>query len=448
LGKFVALTTGLLQIGGTTVLRTKQRRLLFIAALIVVLCVVLFLALREGPPLAVTADGRRIAIEKVTYGTHHSFTQGKWWARLLKPIRGKSWAAQHGCYETRITNDVPALMVWTRWEGLNRSNSVAVVAAILDKSGTESELVLNRWNAVPGSFDGDAQPAYVAWLFNNFPRHADKMRLRIYDRDKRYMPTQVVELAFSNPVRNRFPEWRGSELPVEVTTNGTVFILRSVQQVSNALWRFSFDSRPNGTNDPTWQVRGVTAASASGNILSTHSNLAIAVPALRSGFSTLNFHLRRALWPEEPVWRFAAEFYRTTDFQPNELWTLTNIAIPSRGAPFQLTTNLASHANQPLTFKLVSRPPAIPYPPSAIGHNVELHVIFEAAAHVFLVAAIDDQGKEVKTEVHLGAPPSIYAFGLAIPPGAQSLSLTFAIRKPTLVTFDVTELSLTRIGPR
>jgi hypothetical protein len=422
------------------VLRTKQQRLLFIAALIVVLCVVLFVALREGPPVAITADGRRIAIEKVTYGTHHRFTQGKWWARLLKPIRGKSWAAQRGCYETRITNDVPALMVWTRWDGLSPSNGVAVVAAILDKRGTESELVLNRWNAVPGSFDGGAQPAYVAWLFNNFPRRTDKIRLRIYDRDKRYMPTQVVELAFSNPVRNQFPEWHGSELPIQVTTNGTMFILSSVTQVSNALWRFSFVSRTNNTADPTWQVRGVTAASASGNIFNTHSNLAITVPALRSDFSTLNFHLRHALWPEEPVWRFTADFYHTADFQPHELLSLTNIGIPVRTVPYQLTTNLSPYANQALTLRLAGRQPATPS--SGMLRNADLYVTFEAAAHVFLLTAIDDRGTEVRTEVDGGAPPSIYSFGLAIPAGAQSLRLTFAVRKPVRVTFDVARRSL------
>ena len=415
-------------------LRTKRRRILFISALIVALGVVLFVGLPEGPPVAVADDGRRITIEKVTFGTHHSFTQGKWWVRLLKPILGRRWAAQRGGYQTRITNDVPALMVWTRWGGLHRSNSVAVTASMVDERGTESELVLNHWNAIPRSPGSNSQPAYVAWLFNNFPRRASKIRLRIYGYDKRYL--QLVELVFPNPMRNRFPEWRGSDLPIQVTTNSTVFTLRSVQQTSNALWLFSFSATTNGTVDPTWQVRGITASSASGNII----NLAMAAPTLRSEFSTLNFHHRHALWPEEPVWRFTADFCRTTDFQPNELWTLTNITIPSRGAPFQLTTNLPFHANQPLTLKLV-----IPPAPSAIQRDAALNVIFEAPAHIFLLAATDDQGKEVKTEVDVGAPPSIYSFGLAIPTGAQSINLTFAIRKPTVVTFDVAERSLTRV---
>ena len=409
----------------------------------------MFVLLSGGPPVAVAADGRRVTVEKVTFGTHHSFTLGRWWVRLLKPIRGKGWAAQRGSYETRITNDIPALMVWTRWEGLEHLKAgVAVEAAVVDEKGHESELVLNRWNAIPRTSGSNVPPAYVAWLFNNFPRRSQNIRLRIYDRDKRYLPTQAVQLAFSNPVRNRFPEWHGSELPVQVATNGTVFILNSVQKVTNALWRFSFAAQTNDKADPIWQVRGVTASSASGNIISTYSNLASAIPTLSSEFPTLNFHLRHALWPEEPAWRFTADFYHASDFQPDELLTLANVAIPPRGTRVQLATNLASHGNQSFIVKLVSVPPARPYPGLTMGDEARIHVTFDARAHVFLLAAIDDQGRQVETEFQTGAPPGIYAFGLAIPPDAQTLHLTFAIRKPTVVTFDVAERSLAWSGRR
>ena len=436
---------GFFKIGGTTVLRTKQRRLLFIAALIVVLCVVLFVALSEGPPTAVTADGRRVAIEKITFGTHHSFTQGKWWVRLLKPIRGKSWAAQRGCYETRVTNDVPALVVWTRWEGLHRLNARgAVEATLVDENGIESELVLNRWNALPGSLSGGPGPqdGYVAWLFSNFPRRAQRIRLRIYGRDNRYALTQAVEIAFSNPTRRRFRDWNGSELPVVITTNNTQFTLSSVEKTSNALWRLSFHVRTNGVIDPSWVVGGVTVSSASGNLLASRSNLAV------THTTNITFQLRGALWREEPVWRLATEFFRTTDFQANELWTLTNVAIPTRTLPFQFATNLISHGNRPVDLKLESIPssPPSPYRPRGIWRNANLYVRFEVPdEHLFLVEATDDQGRQIKSEVDPGAPRTIYLFGLAIPAGAQSINLTFAICRPTVVTFDVATGGFLRI---
>jgi len=439
---------GLLQIGGTTMLRTKQRRLLFIAALIVVLCVVLFVVLQEGPPVAVTADGRRIAIEKVTYGTHHSFAQGKWWVRVLKPIRGKSWAARRGGYEMRITNDVPALVVWTRWEGISKSNAVGLEATFLDDRGNESDLILYYWHASSVPHPADPRPygANVAWLASNYPRRSKALRLRIYDRDSRHALTQAVEIAFSNPTRRRFQNWNGSELPLVITTtNNTQFALDSVEKTSNALWRLSFNVRTNGVIDPSWVVGGVTVASASGNILGTRSNVSL------SAATNLSFELRGELWPEEPVWRFDTEFLRTADFQSRELWTLTNIAIPTRAQPFQLTTNLISHGNRPAELKLESIPlgPPSPYRPRGIWRNANLYVRLETPdQHLFLVDATDDQGRKIKSEVDPGAPRTVYLFGLAIPTGAQSINLTLAIRKPTVVTFLVAGRSLTRTGPR
>ena len=412
-------------------LRTKRRKVLFIAALIVVFGVVLFVVLSEGSSAAVTADGRRIAIEKITFGTRHSFTQGKWWVRLLKPIRGERWAVQRGYSDVRITNDVPALMVWTRWEGVHRLNAgVAVEATVLDETGIESELVLNRWNALPWSLSGGPGPqdGYVAWLFSNFPRRAEKIHLRIYDRDRQYVSTrQAAEIAFSNPARKRIAEWRGSGLPLIITTNNFQFALTSVQPASNALWRFNFVVRTNGQPDYSWLIGGITATSASGNIFGTRSNLATTVA------TNLSFQLRGALWPEEPVWRFATEFFRAVDFQPNELWTLTNIAIPTRALPFRLTTNFIAHANRQAEFTLESVPSFRP----GVRRNANVSVRFEAAdLHLFLLSASDDQGRQIKFEVDRGVPRMVYLFGLAIPAGAQSVNLTFAICRPTVVAFD------------
>jgi hypothetical protein len=418
-----------------------MRILLFIALpLSIVIAVVIVLTTSGGSPTATSADGRTVSIEKITFGTHHRFVQGKWWVRLLRPIRGNRWAAQRGCYETRFTNNWPALMVWTRWEGINHSNGVAVEATLLDENGTESELALNKWNAVPGVFTGGSQSARVAWLFNNFPRRTDTLRLRIYDRDKRYVPTQAVELAFSNPARRRFMEWRASDMPVHVSSNRTEFILSSVQQGSNALWRLNFVVRTNGTLDSSWRVGGITASSASGNVLSTRSNLA-AAPV-----TNLTFQLRGALWPEEPVWRFAVEFFRATGFEPNELWALTNVAIPARASPLQFTTNLVSYRNHPIKFNLESAPQNTPWRRGDIRRNANVSVEFEAGdAQLFLIAARDDQSREVRTEVFPGIPRHVYLFGLEIPQGAQSVNLTFGIRRAVVVKFDVAARSVTRL---
>jgi hypothetical protein len=422
------------------VFRTKRRRILLVIALVAAAVgVAIYVALSARPLAATAADGRVITIERVSFGTHHRFTQGKWWVRVLKPIMGARWAALRGCYETRFTNDVPALLVWTRWEAVSRSNTVAVEATIADERGTESELVLNRWNAVPGSFGGGSQPARVAWLFNNFPRRSNPLRLRIYDRDQRYIPTQAVEIAFSNPARKRISQWQGSELPLTIKTNNTEFVLTSVQQTSNALWRLNFLVRTNGVLDPSWLVGGITALSASGNVLTTRSNLAA------TAATNLTFHLRGALWPEETVWRFAAEFVRIADFQPGDLWMLTNIAIPHSGTPFEFTTNLTAHSALPINFHLQTIPREPPFRRSGMRGNANIYVQFEDRERQLLLAeAMDDRNRRVQFEVDLGAPRMIYGFGLAIPEGAQAVNLTFALRKFVTVHFHVLSMAFSR----
>jgi hypothetical protein len=421
--------------------------MLLVGALAVALmiAVVVILETSSKTPSATTADGRTVTIEQVTFGTHHRFIHGKWWVRLLRPIRGKSWAAQRGCYETRFTNDRPALMVWTRWQTIDKSQPFATEATVVDQSGTESEVNSYRWYDGPLAHGNPPGAAAwrVGWVFNSYPRRSKTLRLRFHDRDKRHMLTQVVEVAFSNPKRKRrFSEWPRRELPLVITSNDVQFALTSVHETSNALWRLNFVVRTNGVIDPSWLVGGVTASSVSGNLFVTRSNLAAA------SATNIAFQLRGALWPEEPTWRFGVEFVRTADFQPAELWKLPNLAIPARNMPLQFTTNLSTLAGHPLGFKLESIPraPPSPYRPRGIRRNANLYVHFEAPdRHLLLVEAKDDQGRRIESEVFPGAPRLHYFFGLEIPPGAQSVDLTFAIRPPTIVKFDAGGSSFTRL---
>ena len=147
------------------------------------------------------------------------------------------------------------------------------------------------------------------------------------------------------------------------------------------------------------------------------------------------------------MWRFGAEFVRTADFQPAELWTLTNLAIPPRNMPFRFTTNLPMLAGHPLEFKFESiarRPPPL-YGSRRFRRNANIFVHFEAPdQHLLLVEATDDQGRRIESEVDLGAPRMIYAFGLAIPEGARNVDLRFAVRRVVPVDFDVLSTSLSR----
>jgi hypothetical protein len=381
---------------------------------------------------AVAADGRKVRIAKVTYGTDHRFTEGKPWVRLLKPLLGNAWAARRGCYEVRFTNATPVLMVWTHWDNMYDGSQRPAEATISDGHGTESELVLNRWNAQAWynrPDDPRQSQAYVAWLFKNYPRQSDTLHLRIFDRDKRMAPNPAVRVTFQNPVRSKASPSSGKIPPLSVTNTGVEFILRNVSEISNALWRFDFLVRTNGQPDPCWRIARLTASTPAGNILATRSNIA------PGAADPLTFELRGALWPDEPAWRFTVDFCRASDFEPFELWRANDVPVPPRGSPFQLSTNLGA-ASSKFEFRLESIPQSAPF--SRLRRNANLFCQFYSESEqILLVRAADEQGREAKVEPGHVTPDGLRNFGLLIPRDAQTLDFTFAIRRSRVVTFDI-----------
>ena len=423
-------------------LRPGKRTLIATAVLAgIALIATLWVIFNREQHAATATDGRKVSIAKVTRGTIHSFTEGRLWVRLLKPLMGARWAARRGCYEVRFTNATPALMVWTHWDGMHETNPLPIEAAIGDAHGTETELVLSRWNGQAWwtrSDDPRKNQAYVAWLFKNFPRRSEMLHLHVYDRDERMSPTQAVSIAFSNPVRAKTPLERGRPLPLSVTNAGTVFTLNRLAETSNALWRFDFIVHTNGQPDPSWRIAELTASDPTGNVFGTRSNIAPGAAA------SLAFALPGALWPDEPVWHFAVEFCRAADFAPSELWHATAIPVPPKGTPFQLSTNLGL-ATSRFDFRLESVPLQVPYHLGGVRRNANIFLrLHSPVERLFLLKATDDQGREATIEPGHITPDGLRNFGLVTPREAKSLDFTFAVRKSTVIKFDVLSTSLMR----
>ena len=412
-----------------------MRRRVYIAIAIALLGVlVLALLTQSSYRSAAAADGREIAIANVTYGTNHSFDPGAPWVRVLKRVMGPQWAGRRGSYVMRFTNDTPALMVWTHWEEMYRTSPLPVEATVLDEQGTESELTLSRWNVVPmwrDAADADPKEGYVAWMFNNFPRHADTLRLRIYDRDAHNVPTPTVEISFGNPAPRKLPEWRGAQLPIIQTVDGFEFHLKELRAISNALWQASFEVRTNGRSDYSWQIGSVQTTDATGNFLSARSNL------FPVATTNLHFILKGALWPEERARKLAVEFCRVLHFEPQELWLL-RVPAPIRGQPFQVKTNFPGLAPNIFEMTLETSYEHLPLVRGGIRRNA--HLLFQlrpaqTGPRLFLLKIEDEQRREIRIEPGYVSPDGLHTFSLQIPRDARNLDLTFGIRKSTVVEF-------------
>jgi hypothetical protein len=413
-----------------------MRRRIYIAIAFALLVVLVLVFLSQSYRSATATDGREVTIAKVTYGTEHSFDPGKPWMRVLRLIMGPQWAARRGSYTMRFTNDVPALMVWTQWEQTYRTNSLPVEATVLDEHGTESELTLSRWNVVPmwrNPADVEPKQAYAAWMFKNFPRRAGTLRLRIYDRDPQNAPAQTVEIAFGNPAPRKFPQWRGEQLPIHQTVDRFEFLLTKLLPISNALWQASFEVRTHGNTDYSWQIGKVEATDATANFLSARSNI-FPVPT-----TNLHFVLKGALWPEEPAWKLAVEFCRVLHFEPQELWVL-RVPAPTRAQPFQIKTNLPAPGSNIFEMTMEATYEHLPLTRGGIRRNG--HLLYQlrpaqTGPRLFLLKIEDEQRRQMRIEPGYVSPDGLHTFGLQIPRDAQTLDLTFGIRKSTIVEFVV-----------
>jgi hypothetical protein len=409
------------------------RRKRILAAVFVAMAVALVLVLRSRTSASATApDARRVTVEKITYGTKHSFTLGKAWVRVLKPVLGTRWAARHGCVKMQFTNAEPALMVWTRWSGVSITNPLSLEATILDEHGTESELVLSRWNesdarAHTNRFDSTS---YVGWIFRNYPRRSRSLSLRIYDRDTDYRPIPVVQISFPNPAPKRYPRWTGRQAPVSRTNEGAVFTLEEVNG-ADALWNDRFQVTTNGLPDASWQVASLQATDATGNIIGARTNV-MANAHLKTVFT-----LRGALWPDERARRLSVEFCRAFDFSTNELWTTPPLDV----LPF--TTAAGPITNSSVNGHIVVVKvfdPGQAFLLAGSRANGVAWVSLETnpvPACLMLVRAQDDLGREVEHKPVSVTPDHKYVYDLFRPTGGRAVRLTFAVRQSTIIDFDV-----------
>jgi hypothetical protein len=405
-------------------------------SLAVILGALVGILLMSHVPSATAGDGRKVTIERTTYGTEHRFVQGPLWGRILTPLLGTRWAARHHCFETRFTSTNPVMVVWTRWSGISRTNPLPQEASLVDASGTESELVVPRWNQTDwwtrtNRFESTD---LVAWVFPNYPRRDDPLRLRIYDHDTLHQRQRVVEMAFPNPGPTHYEQWAGKLSPIIHTNARGEFTLKSFAQVTPDSWDAVFEVRTNGSIDSSWQFGRISAHDATGNFVSTMTNV---VPGGRGPAAV---GLRGALWPHEHAWKISAEFYRGFDFASNECWTTPQIPLRPMTQVWSTNlslTNLAVNGSMVVVGELQNNMNVQLWRNSRASLLLTARLLATTEpSRLFVVNAVDDRQRPVEVQqTAWGA--QWQNFSLLLPSDGRALQLTLAVRKATLAEFEV-----------
>ena len=102
--------------------------------------------------------------------------------------------------------------------------------------------------------------------------------------------------------------------------------------------QIDFDARQKGQSATNWRPVRVTTSDATGNQVTGWIN-----QNYQNGQATGYFY-QPGLWPDEPAWNVKLEFSRTSGFNDDELWSVTN--IPVHAGSQQDVQNYWSWGNQ------------------------------------------------------------------------------------------------------
>src|SRR5436305_1727713 len=116
------------------------------------------------------ADGRRLTIQQVTYGTDHEFLYGKPWYRMMAAVVPAKWRQKLPVRVLRAKSSEPTLMIWGEWE-LSGTNRPAQAVAISETN--QNFRVYGTTSTISSNI------VVMGWSLDNFPRRARKLTFQL-----------------------------------------------------------------------------------------------------------------------------------------------------------------------------------------------------------------------------------------------------------------------------
>src|SRR6185503_340983 len=140
-------------------------------------------------------DNQEFTLKAATYGTHHRYVHGKPWFKALGSVLPAKWSGRLGLRVLTQDTVTPSLMVWGHWQNPRGTNQTPSDASLCDEHGYELEPI----RAGKVAYLTPRGESVVGYVFTNFPRRAQTLTLRIYQRDDGYRAHRVAEIKLRNP---------------------------------------------------------------------------------------------------------------------------------------------------------------------------------------------------------------------------------------------------------
>lgn len=398
--------------------------------------IVIAIVMAMRPQTITFKDGTTLTLLGATYGKHHTPPK----------ISGKRLRSS----SIDTTND--SLVVWVKTER-KKSNDQNWPNYQLFVSDTADTGCVGAWSA---SGSGDKGVYVQGFRIDGYPRRDRKIVIRVgtWGNTGR-MQVPKEQFVVSNPGKRSFVDWTPEPLP-DTQSDGdlTVTLTKCVagypgfgnygtpKSVMNKAVYTAYHFEQNGHVATNWQPVTVETSDATGNAVRNNS---WSNSQDQNGDQILTYQW--GLWPNEKAWKLKVEFSRTSGFNDNELWTVTNVPVKTgkqmdfwnyenrrkTNSPVAETTLNGIHLRlYPATiftdsdfnggkmggFRIIANPP----PPD--GYRMTL------------ISATDEAGHKIDSW-NSGGGDGNYGFQLQNMRNAKSLNITIALHKSRFTEFTV-----------
>jgi hypothetical protein len=249
-------------------------------------------------------DGTRAQIERVTFGTNHTFTKG--WAMLAGVRRFVPRPLQRwfGAPTSSITTREETAILWyNRYNPATGTYPAPTLDTfrVIDEHGCVFHINQYGGNVTSPGFS--VSSAYVPV----FPRRQNSFKVTA-----NASPSTKIGWTVENPFVTNPPSWKPETVPATRAFEGVEFTLERIRghfYDSGNWFETKFRITSNGVDRTDWYKPRVTFVDATGNRTSDR------------------------LCPYEPAWKLEVDFYKShkASFPEEALWRVANVNVPGSG---------------------------------------------------------------------------------------------------------------------
>jgi hypothetical protein len=390
------------------------------------------------PQVITLKDGSKLTLLGVEYGKHHKFPTVK--------TTGRRVGGGPNSFDT--TNDTLVVWISNEHKG-NQWENIQVLA--YDKRGTAC---VGNWG---GGYSRQIKNGVdvMGVQLDAFPRRGRKIYLGIMSYGQRGQQISTSKFVVSNPTRGPFPKWTPDSL-ADTQSDGDLDVT-----LTRLAYGASFNRGAGSANDPinkavqtafhteqkgvvvtNWQPVHIETSDATGNhvVNNSWSN-----SRDENGDATMTYQW--GLWPDEPAWKLRVEMSRTSGFNDDEIWSVTNAPINpgsqqdlwSGGGRNKTNSAFAETTLDGIHLKLY---PAIQFTDQNFNGQKQGGFRIDAdpapdGMRLTIVSATDEQGHELQSWNAGYGYGGNYTIQLQNLRNAKLLNLTIALHKSRFVEFTV-----------